>query len=406
MAAPMNHNKEVTLAKNNLEKFKVSCGIDPEDANSPHVIRGVTETWPCISWSVSKLGELVGNKLVKFRIGPRRIRNGKVLWESLCSYEEAKLSDFEEWCSLSQGTLSQQNPLRKYDRDKFWCYADYKYMKDLFCDKQQIFEAIPWDSLGLNGYNGEQSTIWIGSSRAHTVCHQDAYGFNLVAQIQGRKKWYLFPPEQTDCLYPTRLPYEESSIFSEVNITEPDLAMHPRFQDSTPHVIVLEPGDVLYVPRHWWHYVECLDTSISVNCWVELLRQTHRGIRKTCKMAVLMCYKKQRERSSESITRICHKDVSIWTSPSSPQQNELNPDWLNPTETLTSYNTNLLYLENSLEILKQLNGQEKAKGEASDKWDGREAGISFKSHEPVERKLLMSADSSERTHFERWNATG
>lgn len=72
----MNHNKEVTLAKNNLEKFKVSCGIDPEDANSPHIIRGVTETWPCISWSVSKLGELVGNKLVKFRIGPRRIRNG------------------------------------------------------------------------------------------------------------------------------------------------------------------------------------------------------------------------------------------------------------------------------------------------------------------------------------------
>ncbi|PIK50453.1 putative HSPB1-associated protein 1 [Apostichopus japonicus] len=270
------------------------------------------------------------------------------------------------------GTLSQQNPLRKYDRDKFWCYADYKYMKDLFCDKQQIFEAIPWDSLGLNGYNGEQSTIWIGSSRAHTVCHQDAYGFNLVAQIQGRKKWYLFPPEQTDCLYPTRLPYEESSIFSEVNITEPDLAIHPRFQDSTPHVIVLEPGDVLYVPRHWWHYVECIDTSISVNCWVEL-ENDHLS------------------RLHESVTRM----LVYGLLHHHPQQNELNPDWLNPTETLTSYNTNLLYLENSLEILKQLNGQRKAKGEASDKWDGREAGISFKSHEPVERKLLMSADSSE-----------
>ena len=38
-----------------------------------------------------------------------------------------------------------------------------------------------------------------------------------------------------------------------------------------PHLVVLEPGETLLVPRHWWHLVENLETSISVNTWIELV---------------------------------------------------------------------------------------------------------------------------------------
>ena len=41
---------------------------------------------------------------------------------------------------------------------------------------------------------------------------------------------------------------------------------------STDLQVTLEPGEVLYVPKHWWHLVESLDTSISVNTWVEMVR--------------------------------------------------------------------------------------------------------------------------------------
>ena len=38
-----------------------------------------------------------------------------------------------------------------------------------------------------------------------------------------------------------------------------------------PVQVVLSPGDVLFVPRHWWHYVECLEPAVSVNTWIDLV---------------------------------------------------------------------------------------------------------------------------------------
>lgn len=36
-----------------------------------------------------------------------------------------------------------------------------------------------------------------------------------------RKKWILFPPEED--LKPTRVPYEESSVYSQLNLFSPNL---------------------------------------------------------------------------------------------------------------------------------------------------------------------------------------
>lgn len=33
--------------------------------------------------------------------------------------------------------------------------------------------------------------------------------------------------------------------------------------------VVLSPGDVLIVPHKWWHYVENLTLSVSINTWIQ-----------------------------------------------------------------------------------------------------------------------------------------
>ena len=31
--------------------------------------------------------------------------------------------------------------------------------------------------------------------------------------------------------------------------------------------VLLRDGEVLYIPPHWWHYVEAQETSFSVSFW-------------------------------------------------------------------------------------------------------------------------------------------
>ena len=37
--------------------------------------------------------------------------------------------------------------------------------------------------------------------------------------------------------------------------------------------MILEPGDVLVIPHLWWHFVESLENSISINSWIELVSE-------------------------------------------------------------------------------------------------------------------------------------
>lgn len=40
--------------------------------------------------------------------------------------------------------------------------------------------------LGFPEATVDESTVWIGSKGAHTPCHIDTYGINLVCQLYGR----------------------------------------------------------------------------------------------------------------------------------------------------------------------------------------------------------------------------
>ena len=122
-----------------------------------------------------------------------------------------------------------KNPLLSLSPSQFWVYADYKYMSQLCPDCTELTGAIDWGVFGFHGRRGNDSTLWVGSRDAFTPCHYDTYGCNLVAQMWGRKRWVLFSPANSLQLYPTRIPFEESSVFSEVCIEQPDLHRFPDF---------------------------------------------------------------------------------------------------------------------------------------------------------------------------------
>ncbi|XP_059955928.1 HSPB1-associated protein 1 isoform X1 [Mesoplodon densirostris] len=287
----------------------------------PAIFCNMVFDWPAQHWTAKHLSEVLQGKQIRFRMGAKSTDTAPQ-FETTCSYVEATLEEFLTWnCDRS----SVSGPFRDYDHSKFWAYADYKYFVSLFEDKTDIFQDVIWSDFGFPGRNGQESTLWIGSMGAHTPCHLDSYGCNLVFQVQGRKRWHLFPPEDTPFLYPTRIPYEESSVFSKINVVNPDLKRFPQFWKARRHMVTLSPGQVLFVPRHWWHYVESIDpVTVSINSWIEL-EEDHQA------------------RVEEAITRML---VCALKTAENPHDTRA---WLNPTEVEeTSHEVNCRYLNGAV----------------------------------------------------------
>ena len=111
--------------------------------------------------------------------------------------------------------------------------------------------------------------IWIGN-RITVQTHFDLSN-NLACVAAGRRRFTLFPPEQTPNLYPG--PFEFTLAgppVSMVQLDDPDFARYPNFRAALAQALVaeLEPGDALFVPYFWWHHVQALDDlNVLVNHW-------------------------------------------------------------------------------------------------------------------------------------------
>jgi Cupin-like domain len=85
----------------------------------------------------------------------------------------------------------------------------------------------------------------------------------LLCQLVGRKRVTLYPPGDTRHLDPMPL----SSIlfnFSAIDFNHPSAHHASALARTHPIELVLEPGEMLFIPLHWWHLVRGIELSISV----------------------------------------------------------------------------------------------------------------------------------------------
>lgn len=265
-------------------------------SNSVCILKSFISDWGPSCWSIERLGNWFTNQEVSVKVG-RPCIPGIVPKESHCLFEKWCLGDFSK-------LLLSYN-----DKNKFY-YAAYNHFAS-FDNTSDKFEDFNWGWVGLCDRTSLQSTLWMGSEGSFTPCHKDSYGCNLHAQISGRKEWFLWPPDFD--LNPTRVPYEESSIFASVDVFQKQYIDHALR-------IVVEPGEVIFIPRHWWHFVRSLDTSVSINTWIDLESDAQ-------------------DRLKEAITRLL---VCSLKSDSSQDT------WVNPGETLSTPSENRGLLENAL----------------------------------------------------------
>lgn len=137
-----------------------------------------------------------------------------------------------------------------------------------------IDDLYPLDDMLSPNPSRSSINVWIGQPHVIAHCHYDGY-HNFYTQLYGRKKFTLLRPTQWPGLYP--YPFlHPSHAQAQVNLSRPSDAKEFPLSGSQLEVyeITLEPGDVLYMPPLWFHHVESMSTSISVNIWTDSQQTT------------------------------------------------------------------------------------------------------------------------------------
>ncbi|MCW8312388.1 cupin-like domain-containing protein [Sphingobacterium thalpophilum] len=98
----------------------------------------------------------------------------------------------------------------------------------------------------------------------------------FISQFQGLKRIWLFPNDQSDLMY--KLPYNFHSIANPKYSNEEEF---PGIKYLEGYEAVIHPGETLYMPAGWWHYIqyETEGYSISVRALANSISEKLKGAR-------------------------------------------------------------------------------------------------------------------------------
>eukprot|EP01023_Acetabularia_acetabulum_P018056 TRINITY_DN19112_c0_g1_i2.p1 TRINITY_DN19112_c0_g1~~TRINITY_DN19112_c0_g1_i2.p1 ORF type:complete len:503 (+),score=77.97 TRINITY_DN19112_c0_g1_i2:87-1595(+) len=168
---------------------------------------------------------------------------------------EIKFQNFLEYLQNQKDEM----PLYMFDKDFS------KKVPQLVADYETP-EIFPDDFFEILGQDRpDNKWLIIGSDRSGSSFHIDPNQTSAWnACIRGKKKWIMFPP---DVVPPGVHPNEDgSSVATPVSLVEWFIDFYDQIQDDNLNSVefVVEGGELVFVPRGWWHMVLNLEDSICI----------------------------------------------------------------------------------------------------------------------------------------------
>ncbi|MCJ1465715.1 hypothetical protein MMC07_004334 [Pseudocyphellaria aurata] len=268
----------------------------------PLVMKGALEHWPALGERPWRSREYLmrrtfgGRRLVPVEVGrsytdegwgQRILTFGKFMDEYVMGQAQQEHDEVSHGAKkigyLAQHDLFAQIPSLRNDI----CIPDYCYTTPPPPPLPQRQKTPQLDEPLLNA--------WLGPAGTVSPLHTDPY-HNILCQAVGRKYVRLYSPDQTENLYPrgmeqggvvdmsntSQVDDVEVGLLSadvEVELLSADVAganvgegeeqndKFPLFRTASYQETILNPGECLYIPAGWWHYVRSLTVSFSVSFW-------------------------------------------------------------------------------------------------------------------------------------------
>ncbi|KAI8998618.1 Clavaminate synthase-like protein [Trametes punicea] len=134
---------------------------------------------------------------------------------------------------------------------------------EIFYKTPEIFRD-DWMNAYYSAYTQDDFRfVYVGAAGTFTPLHRDVYtSYSWSTNVCGRKRWWLFPPEQTPLLF-RKGGEEHMETVYDVRHVDPEL--YPHFAHTQPVIIEQEARVTIFVPSGWYHQVENLTDCISIN---------------------------------------------------------------------------------------------------------------------------------------------
>ncbi len=113
----------------------------------------------------------------------------------------------------------------------------------------------------MDGFVDELPFMFFGGEGAKVALHYDIdMSHVFLNQIHGRKRVLLFAPDQSRNLY-----HHPFTVASYVDLNNPDYQRFPALAHVKGYEVVLQPGESLFMPSGYWHYIEYTDGGYSIS---------------------------------------------------------------------------------------------------------------------------------------------
>lgn len=271
------HNLSVKAFAKHMQKPS-----NPDIGPEPVIITGALEGWPALEnggWSDPEylLAKTIGGR----RLVP--IETGKSYVDSGFGQKIVKFKDFMDQCILHPNDSTEQGYLAQHD-----LFSQIPSLRNdvIIPDYCYTIPPGPHPSSPFAEAHSKHAALeepllnaWFGPKGTTTPLHTDPY-HNILAQVVGRKYIRMYAPRESKKLYAKGI--EDGIDMS--NTSEVDFGILAGL-DGTRHEAlaagikfpltktadfmecILEPGECLYIPIGWWHYVRSLSVSFSVSFW-------------------------------------------------------------------------------------------------------------------------------------------
>ncbi|MDL4818431.1 cupin-like domain-containing protein [Actinomadura opuntiae] len=211
--------------------------------NRPVVITGMMKAWPASTkWDFDYFRERCGDREVEVQFGRESDENYEINGP-----QHKKMMRFGDYVSMVEAAGSTNDFYMTANNAS----RNREALDVLWQDIDPITEYLDADS-------PDKGFFWLGPAGTRTPYHHDLTN-NFMAQVIGRKHIKMVP------LHDTAYIYNHVHCYSEVDASAVDHERFPLMRKAQVLECTLAPGELLFIPIGWWHYVEGLDATVTMS---------------------------------------------------------------------------------------------------------------------------------------------